>query len=269
MMSFFPPMDVSPPGCWVLLAGMVAIYLLLCHSIYRLTLSQWFRRRVEPVATLVPVQVTIAMRYVAVTLASYTYLLHRIHCSSGNLDPVSTRCNIDYVPVSSSDLSPWMPTQPSKNKTSWRFWVSFYCQTNINIVSSSASFPILSSRKKELSHCHLVKTPVLAVLVISPGSCHKLLSRTCSVRLSNSLLDPSLLVVLSWITPSWMSCETTPMLRMHSFTPKQQANQLPKLSRHWCCFWLLLVLSLTKLITKKFQVLIVNPFTGNPLFWHD
>ena len=138
----FPPMDVSPPGCWVLLAGMVAIYLLLCHSIYRLTLSQWFRRRVEPVATLVPVQVTIAMRYVAVTLASYTYLLHRIHCSSGNLDPVSTRCNIDYVPVSSSDLSPWMPTQPSKNKTSWRFWVSFSCQTSINIVSLSASFPI-------------------------------------------------------------------------------------------------------------------------------
>jgi hypothetical protein len=205
MMSFFPPMDVSPPGCWVLLAGMVAIYLLLCHSIYRLTLSQWFRRRVEPVATLVPVQVTIAMRYVAVTLASYTYLLHRIHCSSGNLDPVSTRCNIDYVPVSSSDLSPWMPTQPSKNKTSWRFWVSFSCQTSANILSSRASFPILSSRKKELSHCHLVKTPVLTVLVISPGSCHELLSKTCSMRLLNSLLDPSPLVILSWMTPLWIA----------------------------------------------------------------
>ena len=43
---------------------------------------------------------------VCVTLASYTYVLRQIHCSSGNLDPVSTRCNIDYVPVSSSDFIP-------------------------------------------------------------------------------------------------------------------------------------------------------------------
>ena len=64
----FPPLDVSPPGRWVLLAGMVAIFLLLCCSIYRLTLSQWFKRRVEPVATLVPVQVTITMKYVLLLL---------------------------------------------------------------------------------------------------------------------------------------------------------------------------------------------------------
>jgi hypothetical protein len=30
----FFPVDVSPPGRWVLLAGMVAICLLLCCSIY-------------------------------------------------------------------------------------------------------------------------------------------------------------------------------------------------------------------------------------------
>ena len=41
---------------------------------------------------------------VCVSLASYTYLLHRIHHSRGNLDPVSTRCNVDYVPVLSSDF---------------------------------------------------------------------------------------------------------------------------------------------------------------------
>ena len=41
---------------------------------------------------------------VCVTLASYTYLLRRIHRSSDNPDPVLTRCNVDYVPVSSSDF---------------------------------------------------------------------------------------------------------------------------------------------------------------------
>ena len=68
----FPPNGRHPGvgSCWL---RMVSIYPLLCRSIYRLTLSRWFRRRVEPVATLVPVQVTIAMKYVAVSLASYIY----------------------------------------------------------------------------------------------------------------------------------------------------------------------------------------------------
>ena len=140
-----------------------------------------------------------------------------------------------------------MPTKPSRNKTSWRFCVSLSCQRSANIASSSASFPILSSHKKELLHYHLVKTPVLTVLMILPGSCHVMLSRTCSMRLLNSLLDPSPLGILPWtISLSWTPCETTPLLRMHSLTPKQKANQLPNLSRQ-----LVLLLVTAGIVTHK------------------
>ena len=54
---------------------------------------------------------------VCITLASYAYLLHRIHRSSDNLDPVSTRCNVDYVPVLSSDFIPLDTCLPNQART--------------------------------------------------------------------------------------------------------------------------------------------------------
>jgi hypothetical protein len=63
------------------------------------------RRRVEPVATLVPAQMTIAMKYVFLFLCIPTFCIGSIALVVTYYSPFHHGgCNVDYVSVSSSDF---------------------------------------------------------------------------------------------------------------------------------------------------------------------